>query len=87
MILGTSVGPRARTPSMIAEQKKSSIILVAGGLASQTCVENIYVGIKVNPEKETKFFSSESSLTPKTRPKDTRAAVWLNFWCSIQLSA
>ena len=33
------------------------------------------------------FFSSKSSWTPKTQPNDSRAAVWLSFWCSTRPSA
>ena len=33
------------------------------------------------------LFSSESSWTPKTQPNDSRAAVWLSFWCSTRPSA
>ena len=31
--------------------------------------------------------SSESSWTPKIQPNDSRAAVWLSFWCSTRPSA
>ena len=33
------------------------------------------------------LFFSESNLTPKTQPNDSRAAVWLSFWCSTRPSA
>ena len=33
------------------------------------------------------LFSSEPSWTPKTQPNDSRAAVWLSFWCSTRPSA
>ena len=40
--------------------------------------------VKVNPARETKFFSSKSSWKPKTQPNDSRAAVWLSFWFSTR---
>ena len=33
------------------------------------------------------LLSCESSWTPKTQPNDSRAAVWLSFWCSTRPSA
>ena len=33
------------------------------------------------------LFSSKSSWTPKTQPNNSRAVVWLSFWCSTRPSA
>ena len=33
------------------------------------------------------FFSSDPSWTPKTQPYNSRAVVWLSFWCSTRPSA
>ena len=33
------------------------------------------------------LFPSEPSSTPKTQPNDSKAAVWLSFWCSTRPSA
>ena len=35
----------------------------------------------------TRGYSSESSWTPKTQPNDSKAAIWLSFWCSTRPSA
>ena len=33
------------------------------------------------------FFSSEPIWTPKTQPNNSRAVLWLSFWCSTRPSA
>ena len=33
------------------------------------------------------LLTGEPSWTPKTQPNDSRAAVWLSFWCSTRPSA
>ena len=33
------------------------------------------------------LLTGQSSWTPKTQPNDSRAAVWLSFWCSTRPSA
>ena len=43
--------------------------------------------VKVSTARVIKFFSSESSWTPKTQSNDSRAAVWLSFWFSTRPSA